>query len=158
MSNTNKRRLLPIQRTNLRNIVTKYHNKALVKEHKVMHIWNDGRITETKGGDLYGCRTLFKIHVQLTDNNIFGRFPCKDKSFNSDPDASFAIVSELNALEIRNEMKSLLDMDEQLSKDLPENFVKDSFFEGHQVTYAEYCSKNSLENIIKLRGQDQKQE
>lgn len=140
-----------MQRVFLRNLVTKYHNKNLIKEHKVIHIWNDGRITETKGAHLYGGRTVFKIHVQLTDNNIFGRFPCKNKLFNSDPNASFAIVTESHALKIRDEMKSLLGISNQSSNTLPDNFIKDSFFESHQVTYEEYCSNNSLENIIKLR-------
>jgi hypothetical protein len=140
-------RLTPSQRAELRKLVTKHHNEKLIEEHQVFHIWNDGRITQTKGGHLYGGRTLFKIHVPLTEKNMFGRFPCKDKSFNNDQTASFAIVPEEVALEIRNEMKQIL----KISDDVPKDFVKDWFYDQHQITSEEYCSGKCLEDIIKLR-------
>ena len=145
------RRLLPIQKATLRKLITKHHDKKLIREGQVNHIWNDGRITRTKGGDLYGGRTLFKIHVPLTDKSIFGRFPCKDKSWSSNPNASFAVVTEESALEIRNEMKKLLEIQDQLPKD----FVKDWWFDGHQVTLKEYDSNLCLEDVIKQRQQSE---
>lgn len=132
----------------VRKLVKKCHNKNLVNEYEVFHIWNDGRITRTKGRQLYGGRTIFKTHIQLVDEHPFGKFPCRTRCFmGDDKNASFAIVTEKDAVNIRNEMKFAL----EINDDVPNDFKKDWFFEDHGITSDEYSLNKCLVDVIKLR-------
>lgn len=91
----------------LRKLIEKYHNPDLIHDPIVHHIYNDGEISRTKGGDLYGLRS---VHVEFDPN-----FPDKfvplsslgvyyDKSIFPNTEFGYAIMSLENAIEVRKIM------------------------------------------------------
>ena len=42
-------------------VLLNYHNEKAKDDHMVYEVWEDGEITLTKGGDLYGMRSLHLI-------------------------------------------------------------------------------------------------
>lgn len=76
------------------------HSPESVKESMVYEVWEDGEITLTKGGPLYGQRTLHRIQMghpskalpadRLPEyNGRHGHIVCKD---NVDAEAARALV------------------------------------------------------------------
>lgn len=81
-------------------IASTYHNEQLktTGDHVLM-AWGDGRVTSTKGGDLFGQRSLHELCGNIPGSEHFGwskDFPVKSG------DTSYAIVeNEDQAHEIR---------------------------------------------------------
>ena len=64
--------------------VVAMHDASAVEEHHVYEVWEDGEITITKGGDLYGMRNLHVLRFGDINKAIpsesmpvqFGRHGC----------------------------------------------------------------------------------
>ena len=106
-------------------LVNKYHNPELVNPRDspnsniITHIYSDGEITEQKGGFAYLQRNERTIEPPVTKCNNIKKFICnidididicrfpKIKD-NEKYEYGYAIVLEIHAYEIRNEMLKLL--------------------------------------------------
>lgn len=81
-------------------LAARYHNESLKKDASVWMIWSDGRVTLTKGGDLFGQRSLHEMAGDIPGTKHFGwssEFPVKVED-----NLSYAIVqNEEQAHEIR---------------------------------------------------------
>lgn len=80
--------------------VNEYHNPSLNLDCKsgshVLQIWNDGELTSTKGGELFGLRTLHLIYPG-------GKFAVDPKLFpvQNSRGWGYAFVTSEQAIEIR---------------------------------------------------------
>jgi hypothetical protein len=77
-----------------------YHNEVYKQDPDVWMIWGNGSVTLTKGGELFGQRSLHQIAREIPGTECFywlSKFPIK-----SGEKDSYAIVeSEDKAFEIR---------------------------------------------------------
>jgi len=96
--------------SSINELITKFHNPSLVKPdespngNRILMIWNDGEVTDTKGGHAFLKRSLFTQSYEghylssIADANITMPCPYSDTK-------SYAIIETLSqAMEIRNMM------------------------------------------------------
>lgn len=69
----------------------------------IYHLFNDGSVSSTKGGDVYGRRSFFQIFSPITEEykNHF-KFPLKGEGF------TYAILTNEECVSVREEMKKWL--------------------------------------------------
>lgn len=101
---------------NIYKLIANYHNPSLVKSgdapnsNIITHIYNDGEITEQKGGFAYLKRSERTIEFSIRNISILEfditKYP-KIKAIGSRK-FGYAIVLERHAYEIRNEMMKLI--------------------------------------------------
>lgn len=81
-------------------LATSYHNDQFKQQPSVIMAWSNGEITITKGGELFGQRSLHQICGEIPGTERFGwfkNFPIKNNDI-----SSYAIVeTEEQAYEIR---------------------------------------------------------
>jgi hypothetical protein len=82
-------------------LVAAAHNPALVSESRVYHLYSDGEITNQKGGPIYQCRTEHRSCASLILPPL--KFPISLPSGKF----TYAIVTERDAHQLRNEMSRL---------------------------------------------------
>lgn len=61
-------------------LAASYHAASLKQEHSVWMAWGDGRVTLTKGGELFGQRKLHEKAGSIPGASCFGwasKFPIK---------------------------------------------------------------------------------
>ncbi len=80
-------------------LVKEKHNKELAKELHVYHLYNNGELTNQKGGELYLSRSEFTFEAPLVVPNFTFPIECGKRTY--------AILSEEDAHCIRNMMVDL---------------------------------------------------
>ena len=91
-------------------LIVKYHDPTLIKPlespngNLIYHLYNDGEITQQKGGYAYKARSEFTLESPIFIKNSLdpNYFPIKIN------DIGYAIMTYENALIIRNLMMALL--------------------------------------------------
>lgn len=88
---------------NLRQLIKQHHDPSLLKpeespnENKIILLWNDGEVTETKGGSAFLKRSQIQFRLPLSNIDI--DMP-EDKG-----EYSYMMVKDINTADIiRNEM------------------------------------------------------
>jgi hypothetical protein len=83
------------------NQVKEWHSEVNTKSDKATILFSDGEIQQTKGGELFGRRSMFSILPPLGIAEVF-KFPIK---YNND--FTCAWLTHEQAIEIRNRMSCL---------------------------------------------------
>lgn len=89
------------------NLITKYHDPSLVKPlespngNLIYHLYNDGEITQQKGGYAYKARTEFTMESSIKNRLDPKYFPIKKD------DIGYAIMTYENAIIVRKLMMDL---------------------------------------------------
>jgi hypothetical protein len=88
-------------------LIIEFHDPSLVKPleqpngNLIYHLYNDGEITQQKGGYAYKQRTEFTMEMPIKNILDPNNFPMKVNDF------GYAIMTNQNALIIRNLMMGL---------------------------------------------------
>lgn len=88
-------------------LITKYHDPSLVKPLEspngniIYHLYNDGEITQQKGGYAYMARTEFTVESSVKNGLDPNHFPIRKNSI------GYAIMTYENAIAIRRLMLEL---------------------------------------------------
>jgi hypothetical protein len=88
-------------------LIMEFHDPSLVKPleqpngNLIYHLYNDGEITQQKGGRAYKQRTEFTMKMPIKNILDPNNFPMKLNDF------GYAIMTNENALIIRNLMMTL---------------------------------------------------
>lgn len=95
------------QKQEIYDLIIKYHDPTLVKPlespngNLIYHLYNDGEITQQKGGYAYKARTEFTMEWSVKNKLDPNYFPMKID------DIGYAIMTYENAIIIRNLMMEL---------------------------------------------------
>jgi hypothetical protein len=90
--------------TMIKDMIIMYHNPDLVKStespngNRIYHIYSDGEITNQKGGFAYLRRSEFTTKGPIDGLKKMNVFPIENGDY------SYAIVTEEDAIKIREEM------------------------------------------------------
>jgi hypothetical protein len=85
------------------------HNPNLIDKTKapndniVYQLYSDGTVTQQKGGDAYGMRTMFDIRGRIFGLKPFFIFPMKLGRYDT-----YAILTEEECMTFRKEMESFV--------------------------------------------------
>ena len=85
----------------LKQMIHEAHNPKLVEEAYVTKVWEDGEITQEKGGELYGARTLHCLAMGFADGIPVEMMPKQNTKH------GFAIVTSADAEKIREEIGTM---------------------------------------------------
>ena len=103
-----------IDYNNIIDFINKYHDQSLVKynvspnSNHIIHLYNDGEITEQKGGNVYLDRSERIIQYSLNINLDANRFAKKIYDSNRNIKNGYIITTQENAIKLRNIMKELI--------------------------------------------------
>ncbi len=88
--------------------VKSLHNPKLKENMRVYHLWSDGEIDSTKGGEIYNMRSTFTMKPPITKNGSYFSFPVLNDG--KDNSQTYAIIEENDAYMIREKMKKILNV------------------------------------------------